>query len=25
MLVKLKARPETLLVSDSYTHKFRQM
>jgi DNA-binding LytR/AlgR family response regulator len=25
MLVKLKARPETLLVSDSYTHLFRQM
>ncbi|MGE5162280.1 MAG: LytR/AlgR family response regulator transcription factor [Betaproteobacteria bacterium] len=25
MLVKLKARPETLLVSDSYTHRFRQM
>lgn len=25
MLVKLKSRPETLLVSDSYTHRFRQM
>jgi DNA-binding LytR/AlgR family response regulator len=25
MLVKLKSRPETLLVSDSYTHLFRQM
>jgi len=25
MLVKLKARSETLLVSDSYTHRFRQM
>jgi DNA-binding LytR/AlgR family response regulator len=25
MLVKLKARQETLLVSDSYTHRFRQM
>ena len=25
MLVKLKTRPETLLVSDSYTHRFRQM
>jgi DNA-binding LytR/AlgR family response regulator len=25
MLVKLKLRPETLLVSDSYTHLFRQM
>jgi DNA-binding LytR/AlgR family response regulator len=25
MVVKLKARPETLLVSDSYTHRFRQM
>jgi DNA-binding LytR/AlgR family response regulator len=25
MLVKLKARSETLLVSDSYTHLFRQM
>jgi DNA-binding LytR/AlgR family response regulator len=25
MLVKLKNRPETLLVSDSYTHRFRQM
>ena len=25
MLVKLKARAETLLVSDSYTHRFRQM
>jgi DNA-binding LytR/AlgR family response regulator len=25
MLVKLKARPETLLVSDSFTHLFRQM
>jgi len=25
MLVKLKARTETLLVSDSYTHRFRQM
>ncbi len=25
MLVKLKSRPETLLVSDSYTHQFRQM
>jgi DNA-binding LytR/AlgR family response regulator len=25
MLVKLKARPESLLVSDSYTHRFRQM
>lgn len=25
MLVRLKARPETLLVSDSYTHRFRQM
>ncbi|HJW51955.1 MAG TPA: LytTR family DNA-binding domain-containing protein [Burkholderiaceae bacterium] len=25
MLLKLKARPETLLVSDSYTHLFRQM
>src|SRR5512144_520705 len=25
VLVKLKARPETLLVSDSYTHLFRQM
>ncbi len=25
MMVKLKTRPETLLVSDSYTHLFRQM
>ena len=25
MLVKLKTRAETLLVSDSYTHLFRQM
>ncbi len=25
MLVKLKTRPETLLVSDTYTHLFRQM
>jgi DNA-binding LytR/AlgR family response regulator len=25
MLVKLKSRPETLLVSESYTHLFRQM
>ena len=25
MLVKLKSRSETLLVSDSYTHRFRQM
>lgn len=25
MMVKLKARPETLLVSDTYTHLFRQM
>ncbi len=25
MLVKLKTRQETLLVSDSYTHRFRQM
>ncbi len=25
MLVKLKSRPETLLVSDTYTHLFRQM
>ena len=25
MLVKLKARAETLLVSDRYTHLFRQM
>ena len=25
MLVKLKSRQETLLVSDSYTHRFRQM
>jgi DNA-binding LytR/AlgR family response regulator len=25
MMVKLKSRPETLLVSDTYTHLFRQM